>query len=900
MTEIWRVPVESCFAIEGYSNVFKTRSEEAQGGGICIYLRKPHTMAVRLDIPNTDIMESCCVEITANTNNKFLICGIYNKPSNKISNFLSDINKILMYITRSYDMPLICAGDLNINLLNMENYASKCCIDMFLGYGLQQFITSPTRVTTCTSTLIDHIYVSHNINVTNSGVIVASISDHDVAFIEIPSNNKTSKPLNKYVYRRNFRNVDWESLTANVGSDIAATFPNIKNTLDDNVILLESTITSNLDHFAPIKQVCVKRTFAPWYYNEDIKYIRRQRDAAKIKWRRNKENRNLRSEYKNLVRSHDQKFRSAKEQYFNQLITAGDSRKTWKFITNYAKKSDTCSTNISESHMLSYFTTTAERIGKKVAVPYADIMEYINSLPSISSNTLVFRSVSETEVTKIIERLKPNKADSDGITSNLLKLLKYKISPILCNIINTSFDMAIYPEQWKYSCLKAIPKTSKPDSIDDYRPIALQPMISKVIEKAVSFQLQEWILKQNHYPETLSGFRVGHSVESVLWGIRDFCQRQINDRRITFILMIDLSKAFDVVDHHKLIQKLYGINLHPSALRWFLSYLRGRKQFMSKDTNIRKPVNFGVPQGSILGPILFNIFSIDLRHNIPNDVTIFQYADDTQLLFSCKPNEINQTLDKIEHVLTILKNWTTNNGLFLNKSKTKIIVVASNVMHRKLLIPTNHSLSRYFTDEIRNLGFLMTKTLSPDKHIGEAVSASFRNLYILRRFIKDFRPRSKKFRKTLVEALVLSKIKFCMSLYCPLKTNTKRRLKKLMKSCCSLVLCKYVTSTDVKALGWMMPSEAQRASIISFARRLLVNKNSPSYIGISFATKNEDKDLRSSNAVTIKHTNLTGFGTLSFIAGKEINALPQSIRNKIEQKNFDTLVRQYLVSNSEA
>ena len=239
-----------------------------------------------------------------------------------------------------------------------------------------------------------------------------------------------------------------------------------------------------------------------------------------------------------------------------------------------------------------------------------------------------FSPCTEREMMSCLKKLKNGKIDARGITSNIVKTLSITLSKYLTLVFNESIQNNLFPSNLKEGVIKPIAKGKEIKSEKDLRPITILP-----IEIIIISQINRFLVKECIIPDRCHGFRKFHSTETLLLSLNEQCRIALNNNKICFLLLFDFSKAFDQLDHGILINKLHSYGFSKKSLLWILSYLRGRLVTTEYNGSISDPmeISYGVPQGSVLGPLLFNIFSYELKSVVKDSLT-FQYADDTQIL----------------------------------------------------------------------------------------------------------------------------------------------------------------------------------------------------------------------------------------------------------------------------
>ena len=258
----------------------------------------------------------------------------------------------------------------------------------------------------------------------------------------------------------------------------------------------------------------------------------------------------------------------------------------------------------------------------------------------------------------------------------------------LARIINVCITEAYFPKLWKIPRVSPIPKVDNLTTNDEPRLISILPVLSKVFERLVGWLISEFANSASLLHDNISSFRKGHFTTTALLGIRDDIKRAMKRKEVTLMVLADFSKAFDTVCFKTTLKKFYKIGFSKNYFKWLLSYLSGRTQFVQIDDTRShlKFSQFGIPQGSILGPMIFNLYVSDLRDSLDLSTSCSQYADDTSLCTHCAVREVESTTCDLNKLLTKLGSWSKDSNLALNLNKTKFMVLSTQQMssHHKL------------------------------------------------------------------------------------------------------------------------------------------------------------------------------------------------------------------------
>lgn len=620
--------------------------EYKYGGGVAIYIKDviPFRYITELD---SDNIETCWIEIIKPKAKKTYVCSAYRPPDSSVDAFLNNLDSMLSRIPVNTEVVVL--GDFNINYLASKKSTGEVLqlrkLQRFANvHYLDQLICTPTRVTESSKSIIDLLFVNNSNRITSSGVISTSLSDHNLIFCIIKSGVPKAPPriiegrsyrnYNKDSFLEDLRNIDWNSATENNDVDLA-----IHSWTD--------SFTSIADIHAPTKKFRVKGIQTPWM-NPDLSKAMSNRDyyhqlAMKTNsidhWKK----------YRQLKSSVKKQVKLCKSSYYKDLITRNKDKpaELWKSINEItSRKLPNCPSCIitdgvyhtNAKSICEVFNLFFSTIGKKLADKLSWRIGISTStfLPaeSIVSNQFLFQDVTCSFVKGQINKLKTNKAvDLDRISARLLKDAADIISPSLTKLINLSLSSNKFPAIWKSGKVTALFKKGERTNPSNYRPITILPTISKILERAAYNQLYKFLSDNNLLSAKQYGFRPKLSTGTAILHFTDHVLKNMDSGQLTAAVSLDLTKAFDTVNHELLVKKLSSFGLAKESIMWFQSYLSNRQQIVVMENNHSKPetISVGVPQGSILGPLLFLIFINDLPRCLQScEATL--YADDTFII----------------------------------------------------------------------------------------------------------------------------------------------------------------------------------------------------------------------------------------------------------------------------
>ena len=481
-----------------------------------------------------------------------------------------------------------------------------------------------------------------------------------------------------------------------------------------------------------------KRRFKPWITNGILKSLKKRSDLH---------NRYLRAkdpERANLLRQQFKAYRNmlvslirkSKQNHFSKYFSdnAKNLRKTWKGIKDIIQIKSNKSylpncilekgsslidpTQIANAFNC-YFSSIGETLQSKIHSSYLHFTKYLKN-PNI--NSLFISPTDSTEIFNLISSLRNGKAAGpNSIPTSVLKHLNKEISIILSNLFNLSISSGFFPDILKTSSVLPLFKKGSKLICGNYRPISLLSNISKLFEKLMYSRLYGFLNVYNCISELQFGFRAKHSASHALVSITEKIREALDSGHFACGVFIDLQKAFDTVDHNILVSKLEYYGVRGIAKNWFTSYLNDRKQFVSINgyKSALNVIKFGVPQGSVLGPLLFLVYINDFSISVKNSI-VHHFADDTNLLYINKSLKV--MCKKINFDLKGITDWLNANRLSLNVDKTEFIIFRS---PRKLLdYDVNIRLNGqrlYPSSYIVYLGVLLDEHLSWKPHVNELI-----------------------------------------------------------------------------------------------------------------------------------------------------------------------------------
>ena len=516
-----------------------------------------------------------------------------------------------------------------------------------------------------------------------------------------------------------------------------------------------------------------------------------------------------------------------------------------------------------------------------------------------------FTCITLSELSKIVNESNSTTSDIDPIPTTFFKRVFDSVSGPVLEIINTSLRTGVFPDAFKTAVVKPLLKKPKLDNslLANYRPISNLPFISKVLEKIVLVQLNYFLEENNILEVSQSGFRKYHSTETALTKIISDLRLNSDANKVSILILLDLSAAFDTIDHDILINRLEKlIGFTDSVLNWMKSYITGRKFYVSLgDHRSKKHENcYGVAQGSCLGPLLFSLYMLPLGDIIrEHNIDFHSYADDTQLYISTEPNDAT-AINSITNCLLAINKWMNDNFLKLNEDKTEVLLCGPK-SKREMLIKNLGGLTPCLKPEVTSLGVILDSDLNFNSHINKVTKTAFfhlRNIAKVRPFINQNDA------EKLIHAFISSRLDYCNALFTGLPKKTTERLQLIQNSAARLLTKtkrREHISPVLATLHWL-PVTFRIDFKVLFLTYKALHGQGPSYIANSLINYTPARTLRSSNAGLLEVTRSSHkkIGDSAFVnyAPKLWNKLPINIREANTLDIFKRQLKTYLFTEA--
>ena len=808
---------------------------------------------------------------------------------------------------------LVLTGNFNFHVDIPEDPDARMFLDLLLSMGLKQHVSGPTHTSGHTLDLL--ITREHDSIIPEPPVMDRYLSDHAAILCSLNS-SKPVRMVREISYRK-LNSIDIDELC----DDLIQMELCSKEYADITELAsaYNFTLSSLLDKHAPLKKKTVVCRQQVLWFSAGIKAAVQARRKAERKWRRSRSQEHLKA-FK-TARNHATYLMSeARRNYYSNMIAenSSDQRKLFQITSMLLREPADVTFPRSipsidlANNFGNYFVQTIETIGRKLDAltpsrePDVDEAYTQGTLSS-------FKPLTEEQVAQLISKGAKKSCPLDPMPTSVILQVLDVLLPVLTSMVNMSFESGLFPDEWKTAhVLPVLKKHGLDIAYHNFRPVSNLCYVSKLSERAAVEQLTNHIEENELHMGLQSAYKQHHSVESALLKVRNDILLNMEAQKVTLLVLLDLSAAFDTVKHDILLQRLKSkFGVAGMALHWLTSYLVDRTQRVSVKGALSSsfPLRQGVPQGSCLGPVLFSIYTSKLfdivKRHLPE---VHCYADDTQLYLAFSPNvqgDADAAVSAMRSCITDLRNWMIRDRLMLNDDKTEFLLLGTRQQLAKVDIDSMLVGNSLIAAKpvVRNLGAWFDSTFNMNTHISKVSRAAFyhlHNISRIRRFL------SLEDTKALVHAFVTSRVDYTNSLLYGLPVKHLHKLQRVLNAAARLVCCAPSfchISPLMRELHWLPVKYRIQFKILLFAFKA-IHGIAPSYIREMISIKSQGNyNLRSSTGILLAYPTFRTRATLgdrAFVAAAPAlwNTLPLELRAMTNVNTFTRHLKTLLFSRA--
>lgn len=921
LSETW-IPEEHArlYPLQGYKLFIQARNDGRKSGGVILYVHDTITVTKnqKIELHTAEMLcltlrlnDTCMKESASNNSikNTIMLILCYRDCTLPKTEFLQTLEPV---IEENKNKNILFLGDLNINLLDIEESADY--LNIMESAGFESIQNQPTRNLSC----LDHVFSKGNQLSIQTKLSSFRISDHSMVMIEVGTNRwdvkdrnrqKEVKILNEKKFIKKLIKVDWS------WTDTFDKAENNRHNIKDvNAAFqkLFELIQGCRDKAIKTIKYKHRRLRQPWATKELVA-LAAEKSAAYNLYRADQGNGDLQKKYKLLSAQVKKETRKAKTEYYSTLLDKNldDPKKYWEVVNGVRgvnAKQNISEIKIGQSAVLASenpdqvaqeFNVYFNQVPVKLLTENCfDLSEAtggvdVNDLAALEGREGIGTShlknlhLTPADVKKIILNLKNKKsAGHDGTSAWVIRQLPDLFSRILTPLFNESLKQGIFPDLLKIAIIVPVYKSGEKNLVKNYRPISLLSTISKIFENCVHEKLNNYLEHIKFYAPQQFGFLKSKSTDTALHEHISQITESIENNRATIALYLDLAKAFDTVNHRVLIQKLSKTGVGGSLLLWFASYLGNRKHRVKIENTQSGDLDLkiGVPQGSVLGPLLFVIYMNDL-FSLPLKASIIGYADDTSLLYSAATRE--EVISQFGEDWGLLFPWFRANYLHLNTNKCKCIVYAYKMPRwgDSFMLTTNVGVIER-VDEMKYLGLILDGKLTWKNH-SIYLQSKLRKINFLFYHLKNYF--NKQHLKKLYTSLYESVLSYGMIHWGASKHN--KPLKMLQNRVCRTILGHDKRTSEAAIYTEMKVAKLEelhriRVSIFVFKNKWLFQLHTT-----GLQTRTGDSTVAAHVGWKKEHSRMQ----LRYQGYLMFNTLPQECRQERRVSSYKRLLKKFIL-----
>ena len=847
----------------------------SNSGGLMTYVRSDIPYHRRTDIEvNNDAIQSLCVELCINKE-KWIICTLYRPPASPVHSY-SEALYLLTDRMLKFTDTVILMGDTNVNLLK-EPQASTVQ-DYLTSYSLSQLVKTATCFKGQPS-LLDHVYTSKPRRFASVINYDCGLSDfHNLVAISTKLTFPKRPPQIKLY--RSFKKFD-EKLFLKDMSYVPFHVMDVFSDISDSYWVFDTLVKEVIDLHVPLKKKVINHTNAP-FMNSKLRKMMYKKRQAYNKARKFPRSHRLWEDYRRKRNEFVSLRRLSMKNYFQERCTSGpQSRNLWAtlkpFFSNKNKSTD-CISLIEDDMLVNeesnvvnifnkYFGTITEDIG--IAENFTrdtseEILRHYSEHPSIvkikelsSKCDFALTHVTIADVEKELKSINPSKATGhDLFPPKILKICSPVLCHVITNLVNRIINCSSFPDHFKLAEISPVFKCDNRLDKRKFRPVSILPCISTVTERLITKKFDSFV--NAIFCDNISAYRKSFNTQSVVLRAVEDWKANLDKGLYVSAISTDLSKAFDVIPHGLLIAKLHAYGCNVKTVNLIYNYLRNRFQRV-KLNNSRSDwsvIKKGVPQGSVLGPILFNIFINDIFLFV-DSCTIYNYADDNVL--SCTANSSENLKQCLEQNVSNMLTWFNLNGMKANPDKFQLISFGNNNSLENICIGDSVISSQ---PVIKYLGIYVDENLTFHDHVSHICKKAGRQASAMMRLCNMLDQDTK---LLLYKSFIMSNFEYCPLVWSFCNKVDYDRVLKVQCRSLRFVSNNFVDDFDV-LLDKCNVISICHANLIKLVTTVFkcLNNHSPKYLCALFELKNSNYNFRKSKLLDLKRPSSTKYGKNSF------------------------------------
>ena len=911
---------DSQFSIDNYQYPPYRRDRNSKGGGKIVYVRQG-LISKRLKSLESKLIETICIELTI-SKKKWCSLFAYRPPNFDKRSFFEEISNSLCLMVSKYENILL-VGDFNINLLDSKSDNRNHFSDLRDTFALTNLVKDKTCFKSNNGTLLDVILTNRPNSFQKTVITETGLSDCHKLISTVFRSTFVKLPP-KTIRYRSYKNFNKQNFVHELDQRLIR--GDIYKT-DDSYSKLTEIISEVLEKHAPMKVKTIRGNQAP-FMNKKLSKVIMNKSRIKnnyLKW----PSRENFLAYKNIKNKCNNLLKKSKKVYFQENASEGSTstKKFWSTVKPFVSSKGTLSNdniiieasndstvNIKGGESV-HVKTKDEIRDEQVLVEmfnnhYINIVEKSSGLapksignssdpdqdqytvqkiiklyqnhPSIKKikenfkNTITFDFPKPTvkDISCIIKSLDPKKATGpDGIPIKVIKYASNVIDSHLCNIIIKDLELNKYSEELKTALVRPIFKKNEREKIENYRPVSILNGMSKVYERFIHNCISSYA--ESILSDFISAYRKNYSSNHVLLRLIENWKKSLDNKNFVGTVLMDLSKAFDCIPHDLLVAKLHAYGLSEEAVTFLYSYLKRRKQGVKiNDTeSIFQILLSGVPQGSILGPILFNLFINDL----------FLFIDEVELANFADDNTIYTARKSVEELIKILEkesktaiDWFKMNDMIVNPEKFQAMILSSDKKENKYDLNINNSLIPSETS-VTLLGIQIDNKLNFAKHISANCRKASNQLNAISR-IQNYL--GKKEKKILINSFVYSNFNYCPLTWHFCSKSSQKKIEKIQYRCLKMLTNDYCSDyKDLLQLTGNPTMEIRRIRTLVVEIFKTLNNINPNFMKEIFHFSPYNTHKRHNIFVHSRNTSSYGDESLRALGPHIWNSLPESIKS---------------------